>query len=243
MKFPLSDTIKKILLTSVMVSLMTTGLILCKSTPVMAKASTIAIIPFEINSQKDISFIRAGIAQMLKSRLKWKDHVSVVEEKGTPGKLNSQALLKTILNKEYALNSDDETAYDYVLSGSITEFAGAFSLDIKVFNIKNRTSRTFSEQAETMTKIIPEVDILAAKINKKIFNRTTAALKLSENYGKSIETKQNKRTRQNPEQFMIQQFGKQRKKAKHPFWKFWDRNDNKMENDNQEHISFRRIWQ
>lgn len=230
-----------------MIALVSTGLIICRSTTATAKTATIAILPFAIHSQKDISFISAGIMEMLKSRLSWKDHVSVIEKTGTPGKSNSQALLKAILKEPYDLNSAGKTAYDYVLTGSITEFAGAFSLDVKVFNTKNSASHTFFNQAGTMTKIIPKIDIIAARINKKIFNRTTAALKISENNGKNSETRQKKIIRQNPEELMNQEFGNERKKHR-PFWKFWGKKNNQNDNDTQdqgeekENKPFWKIW-
>lgn len=229
-----------------MISLVSTGLTICRSTTATAKTATIVILPFAINSQKDISFISAGIVEMLKSRLSWKDHVSVIEKIGTPGQSNSQALLKGILKKPYDLNSAGKTTYNYVLTGSITEFAGAFSLDVKVFNTKNKAYHSFFDQAGTMNKIIPKIDIIAARINKKIFNRTTAALEISENNGKNVETRQKKIIRQNPEKLMNQEFGNKRKKH-HPFWKFWEKDnqdgkDTQDQREKKENKPFWKIW-
>ena len=169
-----------------MISLVPAGIISVMAKTASAEIKTIVILPFEVNSQKDLSFIRSGIIQMLNSRLSWKDHVSVVDGRDIADKKSDfQHLLKNILNKNHDLPGVPDENYNYVLTGSITEFAGAFSIDAKVINAGNKTSRSFFNQASSMEKIIPGIDILAAEINKKIFHRTTAALGTRAGNGKS----------------------------------------------------------
>ncbi len=208
---------------------------------------TIIILPFGINSQNDISFIKAGIVQMLNSRLSWKDHVLVIDGiKDKVQEKSAKAILKNSINKKKRPNAGETqilTDYDYILSGNITEFAGAFSIDIKVFNVRNKKSRSFFIQAGSMEKIIPGIDILAAEINKKIFNRTTETLKKIVNHGKNIESKKERMVRQNPEKFMEEQFGRQEQKDR-PFWKFWGKNnpdDTNVEPEKKEK-PFWEIW-
>ena len=43
-------------------------------------AKTIAVIPFEINSDKDITYIQSGVDAMFHSRLSWKDNIQVMEK-------------------------------------------------------------------------------------------------------------------------------------------------------------------
>ncbi len=230
------------------ISLVPAGILPSMAGTADAETKTIIILPFEVNSQKDISFISSGIMDMLNSRLSWKDHVSVIDGKDIAGKkYNSQFLLKNILNKGGDLKGLPIDNYDYVLTGSITEFAGAFSIDVKVFNVKNKTSRSFFNQASKMEKIIPGVDILAAQINKKIFNRTTEALKIMVNHDKYFESKREKLIRRNPEKLLEEQFGKEEHNDR-PFWKFWKKNndndDNIDQNENpvKEDKPFWKIW-
>ena len=236
MKFQKIKKIKKILTILIMICLVPAGIIFstAKTASANAKIKTIVILPFEVNSKKDISFIRSGIVQMLNSRLSWKDHVSVVDGIDIAGKKSdSRHLLKSILNKNHDLPGVLDENYNYVLTGSITEFAGAFSIDVKVINAGDKTSRSFFHQASGMEKIIPGIDILAAEINKTIFNRTTAALRKRAGHGKAYESKKEKIIRQNPEKLLEEQFGKEEQKER-PFWKFWGKNNNPVTtNDNQ----------
>lgn len=226
MKFQKIKNLKKILSILIIISIVPAGIISGMTKTASAEMKTIVILPFEVNSQKDLSFIKSGIVQMLNSRLSWKDHVAVVDGKNiTDEKSDSQSLLKSILNKNYDLPGVADKNYNYVLTGSITEFAGAFSIDVKVINTGDKTSHSFFIQAFSMEKIIPGIDILAAKINKTIFNRTTAALKAMTGHNKKYESKKEKAIRQNPEKLLEEQFGKKRQKSR-PFWKFWGRNDN-----------------
>ncbi len=244
MKFQKIKNIKKILSILIMISLVPAGLIFntAKTASANTKIKTIVILPFEVNSQKDISFIKSGIVQMLNSRLSWKDHVSVVDGKDIADKKSdSQSLLKSILNRDHDLPGASPENYNYVLTGSITEFAGAFSIDVKVINAGDKTSRSFFYQASNMEKIIPGVDILAAEINKTIFNRTTAALRTRAALGKRYESKKEKIIRQNPEKLLEEQFGKEEQKT-HPFWKFWDKNDNPVTNNDTQITKERPFW-
>jgi len=242
LKFQRLNNIKKILLILTIISLVPAGIIFSMAKTANAEIKTIVILPFEVNSQKDISFIRSGIAEMLNSRLSWKDHVSVVDGKDIADKKSDlQSLLKSILNKNHDLPEASPENYNYVLTGSITEFAGAFSLDVKVFNVKDKSSRSFFNQASSMEKIIPGINILAAEINKKIFNRTTEALKTRANHGKKYESKKEKTIRENPEKLMEEQFGKEEQKSR-PFWKFWGKDENQITNDEHQITIERPFW-
>jgi len=203
------------------------GLVLFFSSPAIANLQRIAILPFEIHSQGDLSYIGAGAHQMLASRLAWKDHVLVTESHElaakTPGSMKNMAKAMEI---------------DYVLSGSITELDGAFSLDATVFNSRSNTIETFFSQAETMDDIIPKLDILAAKINQKLFNRKTAALETMEpvNPGEPISD-----IRANPETLMPKEREADFNSTQdRPFWKIWG--SNKPSIDKGEDRPFWKFW-
>lgn len=214
-------------------------LLLCPAA--MSETRKIAIIPFKINSPKEISYVRNGIFQMMSSRLAWKDNVIVATEQEVNKSIinymsHSSASLEAGNSKNIAVafNKTDtdypdmessgliakvaaDTGSDYVIQGSITQFAGAFSVDATVFNISQSISRSFFTQAETTEKIIPGVEILSAQINMDIFNRTTAALTLAneDKNRASLDT-----IRANPEKLMPQVTIENSSKER-PFWKFW----------------------
>jgi len=177
-------------------------------------AKTIAVIPFKINSDKDITYIQSGVSAMFHSRLSWKDNIQVMEKNrmqsaiaDLPGRSESAFLT------EFA----QKTRTDYLLTGSITEFADAYSFDTKVFDMEKMTYLTFYDQAATRNEIIKKFNIIAAKINKKIFNRTTVAY---EKYEKDKTIDAENLRRMNPERLMPVGVDQDDEKDE-PWWKVW----------------------
>ena len=54
-----------------------------------ADPQKVAIIPFKMNAEKDLSFLRDGIVDMLTSRLTWSDKVAVINRQKTAEKAAS----------------------------------------------------------------------------------------------------------------------------------------------------------
>ncbi len=175
---------------------------------------TIAILPFEMISNEDISYLQEGILQMLHSRLYWEDHVIVIKKR------NMNDLLKTIDKNSTNLVQDilDRTHTDYIMTGSVTQFSDAFSIDTKILDVKNSQSLSFFDQSKNLNEVIPKLNIIAAKINKKVFSRKTATYnKLANDQLKEVE----KWKRQNPER-MMPQIPQGEKQEKRKWWKFWN---------------------
>ncbi|MEA2061268.1 MAG: hypothetical protein U9P10_12335 [Thermodesulfobacteriota bacterium] len=199
-----------------------------------SSAETIIIVPFHINSQNDITYIRDGVHNMLLSRLSWKNHVITVER-------NSASSVLTHLDPSRTTGSAENTLIpentDYVLTGSITEFAGAYSIDTRVYNCKTSESVCFYNQMETTRDIIPGTSSLAAEINNTVFNRSTLTTQFKEKKNSPVE---NQVFTQNPEALMAGHFEKKEKK---PFWKFW-KNDSIEEEDQEtdEETPFWKFW-
>ena len=174
---------------------------------------TIAIIPFETNSQDNISYITSGVWNMLYSRISWKDHVQVINKNKLSNSLDNQ---KTATENEMVLKIAQDTQAGYVMTGNITEFADAFSLDVKIYDIKSRSYLTFYDQTTKIDEVIQKMDIICAKINKKVFDRTTTTF---EKLKKEEIVTEEELKRMHPEQMMPMNMN-QEKKAD-PWWKFW----------------------
>ena len=172
---------------------------------------TIAIIPFDINSQDDIAYITSGAWNMLYSRISWRDHVRVIDKHKLSNSLDN---LTSATENDRVLKLAQDTQAEYVMTGSITEFAEAVSLDVKLYDIENSTYLTFYDQTTKIDQVIQKIDIISAKINKKVFNRTTTTFEKMEKE-KLISEEELKRI--HPEQMMpITQ-----NKKDDPWWKFW----------------------
>ena len=173
---------------------------------------TVAIIPFETNTENDLSYMTSGILTMLESRLSWKNNVAIVQQSVVNKALSG---VKETYESNAVIKIGEKTKADYVITGTITEFSGAYSIDTKVWNLKTKSYLTFYDQSATLNKLISRVDIVAAKINKKIFDRTTVSYDKYKN--EKIITEEELR-RMNPERMMPVQEQKERKK---PWWKIW----------------------
>lgn len=191
----------------------------CCLSPVSAaqqsSAEKMAVLPFETQAGRDISYIRQGISHMLYSRLSWEDRVTVL-----PFETDMTVLdpVTGLPEKAAVLKVADDTGARYVLCGSVTEFSGAYSLDIQVFDVKEQTIIPFYDQAETIESVIPKMTAIAARINKKVFDRTTAAYKqLEQEKNSPAQALQ----RMNPENMLPYLQDADREEKHVPWWKFW----------------------
>ncbi|MFK5954070.1 MAG: hypothetical protein QM498_13490 [Desulfobacterium sp.] len=185
-----------------------------------AQSQKVAILPFTVNAEKDLAYIKKGIYQMLSSRLAWKNKITIVPEKIILAQIhNAPQLSGDALMKAVAEN----TAVQYIISGSITEFAGTFSLDTKVYSspLPHAPVQTFSSLADTVDNIIPAMNSIAAEINQRIFDRQS--LDLSE-AGAGKNSHQEDLTRANPET-LIPQVPTQMKAKEKSFWMFWKKGE------------------
>lgn len=186
--------------------------------PVSTNASnsmkSIAVLPFETHATRDISYIKSGISKMLYSRLYWKDHVLVHNVS------NEKEILDTatgLPEKETVFRVANTTGAGYILCGAVTEFSGAYSLDVQVFDIIEKKVTPFYEQADSVNEVIPKLNAIAARINKKIFDRTTVAYKKLEQKDSSTQQLQ----RMNPEDLLNYLGDQPEHEEDIPFWKFW----------------------
>lgn len=174
---------------------------------------TMAVLPFTINADEDLSHIKNGIIYMLYSRLSWQNHVVVIPKRQLQDQL---AKLGTITGNELIGKIAAQTNSDYVLSGSITKLAGSFSIDTQLYDIKNKRFMAFFEQSKESDELIEKVDRIAATINKEAFDRATVTLERME---REKQAYANKLKRQNPEHLMNVPAGQ---KESGPGWRIWE---------------------
>ena len=133
----------------------------------------IAIVPFAINAEKDLTYLRNGIADMLTSRLAWENKVQVL------GREQTVAAAKQAtgpLNEIQAQILGAKLEADYVLFGSLTIFGNSISMDAKMVDVSGqRQTLSFFNQAEGMGKVIPQINRFATDINTNVFGRQMAA--------------------------------------------------------------------
>jgi len=143
-----------------------------------AKPLQVAVVPFKINAQEDLSFLRDGIVDMLVSRLSWGDKVTVVSRQKTAKVLEAESGL---LNEGKAKEIGTKLGVDYVLFGSLTVFGQSVSMDAKMVDVSGtRPPLAFFNQSQGMDEVIPNINLFAQEINEKVFGRKTAIRSLPE---------------------------------------------------------------
>jgi TolB-like protein len=129
----------------------------------------LAILPFTMNSDRDLNFLREGIMDMLSSRLAWKDKLEIIE-KGVVKKEFSAVPGPT--NEAKALTIGKALGADFVIFGSLTVFGESVSLDAKILDVKkSEILITAYDQSKGMDGVIPTVNQFAENINAKIMGK------------------------------------------------------------------------
>jgi TolB-like protein len=146
--------------------------IICNSTSA-SEPQKVVVIPFTIHSQKDLSFLRNGIENMLAARLSLQDKVVVIDREKTR---QAMEMMPDPINRDAAVTLGVEMQADYVLFGSVTVFGESFSTDAWFIDVNSKkTVLTFNQFAKQRGEVIYHVNLLAGQINETVFGRKTAS--------------------------------------------------------------------
>jgi len=169
-------TTRKATLNRFLISLMLLVMIFGSPQSAFGKVNRVAIVPFKVNAEKDLSFLRDGIVDMLTSRLYVEDKVSVLCRE------EIAKVLKTVsppINESKAREIGSRLGVDYVLFGSLTVFGESVSIDAKMVDVSGaKPVLTFFNQSQGMDEVIPKIDLFATDINEKVFGRAMPARKV-----------------------------------------------------------------
>jgi TolB-like protein len=132
----------------------------------------VAIVPFAMHADRDLTFLQEGIMDMLASRLAWKGEVQVLEK----GQVKKQvAQLEGPMDRAKALEIGKALQADYVIFGSLTVFGESVSLDARILDVPGAEElMTAFKQTKGMDEVIPTVNQFAMDINEKIMGRSIA---------------------------------------------------------------------
>ncbi len=148
-----------------------------------AKPLQVAIVPFKVNAEKDLSFLRDGIVDMLSSRLSWPDKVTVINSQET------LKVLKTVtgsLNEIKAREMGTKLGADFVLFGSLTVIGNSVSIDAKMVDVSGeKETLSFFNQSLGMDPVIPSINLFASDINEKEFGRVMETRRVAPSAGPS----------------------------------------------------------
>ena len=138
-----------------------------------ADVKRIALLPFKINSEKDLAFLQDGIFDMLSTRLAKEGQVEVLSRGEVDAAMQSAAASGTV-NEAAARTIGRRLNADFVLFGSLTVLGENVSIDTKMVDISGgQPTLTFFDQSRDLGAVITKINLMAADINDKMFGRLT----------------------------------------------------------------------
>ena len=139
----------------------------------IAEPYKVAIIPFKINAEKDFTFLKDGIFDMLASRLSWGKKVIVISREETERALDGR---EAPMNEGAVRDIGARLGVDFVLYGSLTIIGKSVSLDVKMGDVSGKQpTHAFFSQSQGMDEIIPKINLFATEINEKVLGRRVAS--------------------------------------------------------------------
>jgi len=129
----------------------------------------LAILPLVVHTLEHKEYLRAGLADMLASRLGRVPGVAVIRVQGDD---------RATTDLEAAKSTAKEAGAEHVIFGSFTQFGEGASLDLQCASVSGEAkaeSRSIFVQSGTLGDIIPELDRVAAKVGHHLAAGSGAA--------------------------------------------------------------------
>lgn len=147
------------------------------SLPLNAMGGTVrlAILPFQVHSSEDLTYLQKGIQDMLCTRIAQQGGVEVLDR----GKVAA-------LEKEYASGMDVTKAasigaklgVDFVVFGSVSKLGSHVSLDGQIVDVKTGLWKaTVAAEAPNLDGVIPQVGRLAQEIRTAVLGKAAPVVR------------------------------------------------------------------
>ncbi|MDX2502383.1 MAG: CsgG/HfaB family protein, partial [Deltaproteobacteria bacterium] len=137
-----------------------------------AESKRVALLPFKINSDRDLSFLRDGIFDMLSTRLAKDGQIEIIDRSQAEAAMQSAAGSGAV-NEASARKIGTVLNADFVLYGSLTVLGDNVSIDAKMVDITGgKPTMSFFDQSQDLGAVITKINQIAANINDKMFGQT-----------------------------------------------------------------------
>jgi len=174
------------------------GLFIGSAAMVSADVTKLAIIPFKVNADRDLTFLQNGIVDMLSSRLSRPGAVEIIDRRTVSSALET---ITGEINEETAREIGIRLGAEHVLFGSITAIGDAVSVDTRVVDVQGTDPASpFFIEADTMGEVIPKINRLTGEINQQVFG-----LEMRADTSKSVPSSPAASYRSHPEKLVTQQ--------------------------------------
>lgn len=127
-----------------------------------ADSARVAILPIVVHTLEEPEYLKAGLADMLASRLGRAPGIAVVRVDGESA---------ATTDPEAARQAGRDAGAEYVLFGSFTRFGDGASLDVKCLRVAGEgdgDARSIFIQSGSLGEVIPELDGLAEKVSRYV---------------------------------------------------------------------------
>ena len=142
------------------------GLILLFPLMAISAPAKVALLPYVINADQDLTFLQNGVFDMMSSRFS-AANASVIDRNTIHKTLPSST---NALSPAAAREIGQRLGANYVVYGSITKIGNDISLDTKILPVAGVAEpETFSETCKNMGEIIPKLNNTTALINNRYF--------------------------------------------------------------------------
>ncbi len=133
------------------------------------RSSKVLVLPFNIYSKGDYSFLQNSVNSLLSSRLVPECRIILPEtEEALKKILDSQGNV----NEKRAIALGKQLDADYVLLGNLIVFGKKISTDTKLINIRNqKIIITLNQAGNSHGDFLSHISVFAQKINEKVFGR------------------------------------------------------------------------
>jgi outer membrane protein insertion porin family len=136
----------------------------------VAPEQTVAVLPFRVHSAKPLDYLGESISNLIRSRLAARGAVAVIDVSAL-GEVSRQAADSDLRDIATRLGTDT------VVSGSLTELAGHFSLDVRVTPAAiGLRSHTFVLTAQRDDELLERVNELADQVLNQIVGAEPASV-------------------------------------------------------------------
>ena len=135
-----------------------------------AEEARIAVSVFQINSKEDLGYLQSGLSSLLPPRISVPGKIVVVDNNAVHRAL-SPPQADYSLEKKTQLTRTLEV--DYLLTGSLTKFGDAISIDAFLYDAaKPENSTPLSVNCKGLDDLIAQVQVLAGNVQRRILYGT-----------------------------------------------------------------------
>jgi TolB-like protein len=137
-----------------------------------AEPLRLAILPFQLNSPEDLSYLQKGIQDMLSSRVVQGGKIEVVDRAAVAARKDEYG---SGLDLGKAASLGKKMGADFLVFGSISKLGSHVSLDGEVVDVRSGGSKgRLAAEAPNLDGVIPQVSRLAQEIRGAVLGQPVA---------------------------------------------------------------------